>query len=159
MKDLKRYHTDPMEGHTMNDCKCVIHKTFAGLLQSNVTCLRCGNVTTTVDPMLDISLDLRPSEKKKKVTPLQSTGNASTLNAWSKTEKDGQEFSAANSARRSKGNTLMDCLDRYTQPEKLGPNVYSCGKCGNTFQVCLCNALLLLDGSDSGFRRQQSNCQ
>ncbi|KAL1932778.1 hypothetical protein VTP01DRAFT_8456 [Rhizomucor pusillus] len=130
---LNNIHTG-CEGHTMNDCKCVIHKTFAGLLQSNVTCLRCGNVTTTVDPMLDISLDLRPSEKKKKVTPLQSTGNASTLNAWSKTEKDGQEFSAANSARRSKGNTLMDCLDRYTQPEKLGPNVYSCGKCGNTFQ-------------------------
>jgi hypothetical protein len=24
---------------------------------------------------------------------------------------------------------------RYTQPEKLGPNEYSCGKCGNTFQV------------------------
>lgn len=25
-------------------------------------------------------------------------------------------------------------FDRYTQPEKLGPNEYSCSKCGNTFQ-------------------------
>lgn len=24
---------------------------------------------------------------------------------------------------------------RYTQPERLGANVYSCSKCGNTFQV------------------------
>lgn len=54
------------EGQKLSNCECIIHKTFAGLLQSNVTCLRCRNVTTTCDPMLDISLGLRPVEKKKK---------------------------------------------------------------------------------------------
>ncbi|KAI9312326.1 hypothetical protein BX666DRAFT_1866253 [Dichotomocladium elegans] len=63
------------EGHSMSNCTCIVHKTFAGLLQSNVTCLRCSNVTTTFDPMLDISLGLRPAEKRKKGTPLPSGGS------------------------------------------------------------------------------------
>ena len=40
-------------------CNCVIHSTFAGQLQSDVKCERCGNITSTVDPMLDISLELK----------------------------------------------------------------------------------------------------
>lgn len=78
----------------MVNCECIVHKTFAGVLQSNVTCLRCGNVTTTFDPMLDISLGLRPAEKKKKTTTSSISGQSPT-------------------ARRSKqANTLVDCLDR-----------------------------------------------
>jgi ubiquitin carboxyl-terminal hydrolase 22/27/51 len=111
------------EGHKLSNCDCIIHKTFAGLLQSNVTCLRCKNITTTCDPMLDISLGLKPPEKKKANRSL-----------------NGRRFS--HDERSSKqGNTLKDCLERYTQPEKLGANEYSCSKCGYTFQVV---ALLLL---------------
>ncbi|RKP05041.1 hypothetical protein THASP1DRAFT_3426, partial [Thamnocephalis sphaerospora] len=47
-----------LEGNSSGNCRCVVHTTFAGELQSDVTCLGCGNVTTVVDPMLDISLDL-----------------------------------------------------------------------------------------------------
>ncbi|KAI8094723.1 hypothetical protein BDF21DRAFT_376051 [Thamnidium elegans] len=109
------------EGQKLSNCDCIIHTTFAGLLQSNVTCLRCRNVTTTCDPMLDISLGLRPVEKKKKYN--------------GKMANNGRRFSSEDLSRASKqGNTLLDCLDRYTQPEKLGPNEYSCSKCGNTFQ-------------------------
>jgi ubiquitin carboxyl-terminal hydrolase 22/27/51 len=63
------------EGQKLSNCECIIHKTFAGLLQSNVTCLRCRNVTTTCDPMLDISLGLRPVEKKKKQAYNSGSGN------------------------------------------------------------------------------------
>ncbi|KAI7895802.1 uncharacterized protein EV154DRAFT_493818 [Mucor mucedo] len=110
------------DGQKLSNCDCIIHTTFAGLLQSNVTCLRCRNVTTTCDPMLDISLGLRPVEKKKK-------------NNHTKVLPNGRRVSLDDPIRSNKqGNTLLDCLDRYTQPEKLGPNEYSCSKCGNTFQ-------------------------
>lgn len=46
-------------GFTNVSCNCIIHSTFAGQLQSDVTCERCGNITSTVDPMLDISLELK----------------------------------------------------------------------------------------------------
>ncbi|KAG5735879.1 Ubiquitin carboxyl-terminal hydrolase 22 [Termitomyces sp. T112] len=46
-------------GSTNVHCNCIIHSTFAGQLQSDVKCERCGNVTSTVDPMLDVSLDFR----------------------------------------------------------------------------------------------------
>ncbi|KAG1602373.1 hypothetical protein G6F47_002825 [Rhizopus delemar] len=63
-----------------------------------------------------ISLGLKPPEKKKSNRSL-----------------NGRRFS--HDERSSKqGNTLKDCLERYTQPEKLGANEYSCSKCGYTFQ-------------------------
>ncbi|KAI8058934.1 uncharacterized protein B0P05DRAFT_599889 [Gilbertella persicaria] len=131
------------EEQKLANCECIIHKTFAGLLQSNVTCLRCRNVTTTCDPMLDISLGLRPVEKKKqKALNVQNevaNGHSSKLLGGHSNpiDKNGRRFSNDDPVRTSKyGNTLLDCLDRtrYTQPEKLGPNEYSCSKCGNTFQ-------------------------
>ncbi|KJA25025.1 hypothetical protein HYPSUDRAFT_37935 [Hypholoma sublateritium FD-334 SS-4] len=83
-------------GSTNVSCNCIIHSTFAGQLQSDVKCERCGNVTSTVDPMLDISLELRG--KGGEAVPVE--------------------------------NTLGACLRRFTQPEKLSPKEYSCGKCG-----------------------------
>ncbi|KAG2145323.1 uncharacterized protein EDB93DRAFT_1241168 [Suillus bovinus] len=46
-------------GSTNISCNCIIHQTFAGQFQSDVTCEKCGTVTSTIDPMLDISLELR----------------------------------------------------------------------------------------------------
>ncbi|KAK0222878.1 hypothetical protein EDD85DRAFT_860078 [Armillaria nabsnona] len=46
-------------GSTNVSCNCIIHSTFAGQLQSDVKCERCNNVTSTSDPMLDISLELK----------------------------------------------------------------------------------------------------
>lgn len=46
-------------GSTSLQCICIIHSTFAGLLQSDVKCERCGNVAEKTDPMLDISLELK----------------------------------------------------------------------------------------------------
>ena len=46
-------------GSTSLQCICIIHSTFAGLLQSDVKCERCGNVAEKMDPLLDISLELK----------------------------------------------------------------------------------------------------
>lgn len=46
-------------GSTRLACICIVHSTFDGLLQSDVKCEHCGNVTTTTDPVLDISLELK----------------------------------------------------------------------------------------------------
>src|SRR5690606_33627344 len=51
---------------TNKDCECFVHKCFHGKLQSEVTCERCKNVTTSVDPMMDLSLSLRTPERKKR---------------------------------------------------------------------------------------------
>ncbi|KAI0327836.1 cysteine proteinase [Cubamyces sp. BRFM 1775] len=83
-------------GSTSLQCICIIHSTFAGLLQSDVKCERCGKVAEKTDPMLDISLELKGEH-----------GHEQDL-------------------------TLASCLRRYTHPEKLDPNEYSCIKCGKT---------------------------
>jgi len=48
----------PYIGRVPSSCTCIVHQTFAGILQSDVTCLKCGNVTTALDPFLDLSLDM-----------------------------------------------------------------------------------------------------
>ncbi|KAG8890768.1 hypothetical protein FRB98_004813 [Tulasnella sp. 332] len=54
---LNQIHTSS-RGSTSISCVCVVHSTFAGQLQSDVRCKNCGNVTSSVDLMLDMSLDL-----------------------------------------------------------------------------------------------------
>jgi len=42
-------------------CSCIVDKIFNGSLQSDVICSQCGNVSTTTDPVCDISLQLESS--------------------------------------------------------------------------------------------------
>lgn len=43
-----------------HNCDCIIDQIFTGCLQSDVVCQSCNNVSTTIDPFWDISLDLGP---------------------------------------------------------------------------------------------------
>ncbi|KAI5806273.1 hypothetical protein EDC01DRAFT_639370, partial [Geopyxis carbonaria] len=81
------------------DCKCIIHRSFYGKLQSDVTCESCRNVTTAFDPVMDLSLDLRIKDRKKA------------------------------EARGAVVQSLQQCLARFTTTERLGVNEYNCGKC------------------------------
>ncbi|KAG0005348.1 hypothetical protein BGZ79_005326 [Entomortierella chlamydospora] len=90
-----------------------IHAKSPSVLQSDVTCLNCANVTSAFDPILDISLDLRPTKRSK-----------SGVN----------KIRGVNDDKNDGPNSLADCLDRYTHPEKLGTNEYNCSKCGKTGQ-------------------------
>ncbi|GAA87954.1 ubiquitin C-terminal hydrolase Ubp8 [Aspergillus luchuensis IFO 4308] len=93
------------EGHEKG-CPCFFHKTFYGKLRSSVTCDKCGNVTRTDDPMVDLSLDVQVQAKKR---AMGGTGVSSTP-------------------------TLSGCLESYTSPEKLMAGVYNCSHCGGTPQ-------------------------
>lgn len=112
---LNQIHTTS-KGSTNVSCNCIIHSTFAGQLQSDVKCERCGNVTSTVDPMLDISLEL-----KGKTGELVNGEN--TLAACLRRSV------YQPSLRRDLRVSFGWVLSRYTQPEKLGAKEYSCSKC------------------------------
>lgn len=45
-------------GGAQYNCNCIVHRLFAGVLQSDVSCPVCHGRTETYDPFLDISLDL-----------------------------------------------------------------------------------------------------
>ncbi|CAN8299142.1 unnamed protein product [Cochlearia groenlandica] len=96
----------------LEECQCITHKAFSGLLRSDVTCSTCGSMSTTYDPFIDISLTLEsakgfsPSDCRKK----RNNGEPS-LNAPMP--------------------TLSGCLDFFTRSEKLGPDQkLNCQKCG-----------------------------
>ena len=45
---------------SQHQCHCFVDRIFGGKLQSDVTCESCAGVSTTIDPVRDISLDLAP---------------------------------------------------------------------------------------------------
>lgn len=85
------------------ECSCIIHRSFYGKLQSDVTCEGCKNVTTAHDPVMDLSLDLRPKDRKK--------------------------MPQAAGAEKGIAQTVQQCLARFTATERLGVNEYNCGMC------------------------------
>jgi hypothetical protein len=50
-------------GGTFNDCRCIIHRIFSGILQSDLKCHQCGHTSTAADPFFDISVDLPHSKQ------------------------------------------------------------------------------------------------
>ena len=49
-------------------CDCIVDTIFTGKLQSDVVCQSCRNVSTTIDPFWDISLDLPALSSKNNVS-------------------------------------------------------------------------------------------
>ena len=45
---------------SQTQCHCFVDRIFGGKLQSDVSCELCDGVSTTIDPVRDISLDLAP---------------------------------------------------------------------------------------------------
>jgi ubiquitin carboxyl-terminal hydrolase 22/27/51 len=92
-------------GGVPKDCTCIIHRIFYGVLRSDLTCASCGFTSMTYDPFFDISLDL-PKPRTHK--------------AGEKRHSDESE----------NGNTLIACLDRFTQKERLGTEEkFLCSQC------------------------------
>uniref|UniRef100_V5EHQ6 Uncharacterized protein n=2 Tax=Kalmanozyma brasiliensis (strain GHG001) TaxID=1365824 RepID=V5EHQ6_KALBG len=106
----------------VSGCPCVVHRTFAGQLQSDVTCQRCGKVNTTRDPMLDLSLDVRPESLRRKDTALNGKPKPpSSKPVPTPPNGEGEEEQH-----------LTICLQRYCSEEKLGNNDYTCTSCGGS---------------------------
>jgi len=102
-----------------NRCNCIIDQIFTGGLQSDVVCLACHGVSTTVDPFWDISLDLGPSPNSKMGnSPNSHSGRAPELGLGSK------------DSSISTPTSLLDCLERFTRPEHLGSSAkIKCSRC------------------------------
>ncbi|RFU24222.1 hypothetical protein B7463_g12119, partial [Scytalidium lignicola] len=82
------------------NCNCIVHQTFYGKLQSTITCQHCGDVNTSVESFLDLSLGLDVISKRKSLK-----GVLPKVTALS----------------------LQRCLDEeYIQPERCE---YSCHNC------------------------------
>lgn len=104
LNNLHSANTEDDEEHKAEDCSCIIHRTFCGLLRSTVTCSKCKNVTTALDPFMDLSVDVKSQSPKKK--------------------KD-----EANGVQHSPAIDLTDCLDRFTSAEMLPAAEYKCTRC------------------------------
>lgn len=104
-----------------NNCNCIIDQIFTGGLQSELRCHGCNGLSTTVDPFWDISLDLGTSELHPTVKNSQG-GNQSSENAVSTSNSYEDEQFVPRS--------LIDCLKRFTRPEKLGSEAkIRCSNC------------------------------
>ncbi|KAI1727563.1 ubiquitin carboxyl-terminal hydrolase domain-containing protein [Ditylenchus destructor] len=89
-----------------HECKCIIDRLFTGQMQSDLTCTRCGRVSTTVDPYWDISLELLNGPKRAAGANCLETPVV-------------------------KQRTLDECLDNFVKPENLGCNSkIKCDNCG-----------------------------
>lgn len=90
-------------------CDCIVHQTFGGLLKSTVTCSSCKNITTALDPFMDLSLDVRStaiSVKKQKLKHTNGTTGSKDIAPMD----------------------LTECLDRFTSTETLSSDSYHCRK-------------------------------
>ena len=74
-------------------CDCLVHGIFSGVLESSVTCGKCGSVNSVFDPFMDLSLQLHAT-----------TGKVS----------------------------MLECLERFTQPETLPSGAYTCASCNSS---------------------------
>ncbi|RKP14658.1 hypothetical protein BJ684DRAFT_8212, partial [Piptocephalis cylindrospora] len=50
-------------------CTCIVHTLFSGVLGSQIRCDRCENATLTLDPILDLSLDIHPEDQEGEGSP------------------------------------------------------------------------------------------
>jgi ubiquitin carboxyl-terminal hydrolase 22/27/51 len=69
-----------------SSCQCISHRTFYGQLESCIKCLSCETVTTTVDPVMDLSLEIR-SRMKKAIVPGQAVTLQDCLDRFTSVEK------------------------------------------------------------------------
>ncbi|KAN0065630.1 hypothetical protein ACQY0O_000759 [Thecaphora frezii] len=121
----------PLGGAGVVACPCVVHRTFSGQLQSDVTCQRCGKVNSTRDPMLDLSLDVRPDSARKKDGTFDASAEAtSKKNKTKKLSVHDKKLAAAEREGTEEEQHLTVCLQRYCAKEKLGNDDYTCSACG-----------------------------
>lgn len=140
---------DPSDPHA---CSCVIHETFAGLFESRVTCLHCGNQNKVTEPFLDISLDIRPLTAVALASPVHThretmhidlTGVQAPRVVISDHKVIQNTTIPVISRNVNKNNlpppvkthghdsflTLYECLDLFTHQERLSSAEYKCSEC------------------------------
>ncbi|KAL8604508.1 hypothetical protein ACOMHN_015792 [Nucella lapillus] len=131
--------TNGLNCNSTHNCKCIVDQIFTGGLQSDVTCTRCNNVSTTIDPIWDIALDLGPTPGSANGPQGVGGGEGDPLLAGTVGTGAGDVSSIANLSPASgltnspssyETTSLLDCLKRFTRPEHLGNSAkIQCSNC------------------------------
>ncbi|KAK7111323.1 hypothetical protein V1264_010978 [Littorina saxatilis] len=137
--------TNGLSYSSSHHCNCIIDQIFTGGLQSDVTCKQCNNVSTTIDPIWDISLDLGPGPGS--TTAAIAAGSNLVLSAVGDpalpmavgpalVDLPTASLSPASGFTNSPSNyeptSLLDCLKRFTRPEHLGNSAkIKCSNCSS----------------------------
>ncbi|KAG9510817.1 Ubiquitin carboxyl-terminal hydrolase 3, partial [Fragariocoptes setiger] len=88
----------------------IIGNIFGGILQNEVNCLKCGFISKSLDPFLDLSLDI-PGQRVSSYDTTSSDSNSS--------------YSGSNEDCH-----LMDCLSSFIELEELTETeLYCCSNC------------------------------
>ena len=98
-------------GSTSISCNCIVHGAFEGHLQSVHVCDGCESSTSKIDPMRDISLQLKAGEEDTLAGCLRRSGMS-----------------------QPDEHMISRTLARFTQAESVK---YNCSKCGSSSQVRL----------------------
>lgn len=59
---LNQIHTDHVRlfgSSKASDCKCISHRIFQGYLKNTLQCPQCGSAKTSIDPIMDLSLEIK----------------------------------------------------------------------------------------------------
>lgn len=81
-----------------HECKCIIDRLFTGQLQSDLTCTKCGRISTKLDPYWDISLELLNGKiVSSKVVAPPSTTSPSRLQQQLQQPDQQQQSSSSSS--------------------------------------------------------------
>lgn len=90
-------------------CDCLTHKIFSGELQSSIKCHECNNVNKTVDPMIDLLLEIKNKTTKSAV------GNLHDCLSWfTKPESLESNYSCTSCNRKTNASKKLSI-------KKLGP--------------------------------------
>ncbi|XP_076461606.1 ubiquitin carboxyl-terminal hydrolase 22-like [Babylonia areolata] len=141
--DVLHRHCQGTNGISYNNshsCNCIIDQIFTGGLQSDVTCTQCNNISTTIDPFWDISLDLGPSPGSTAAPSAASGAGQSAAGEPALPAVSGAGDSSTanlspasgftNSPSNYESTSLLECLKRFTRPEHLGNSAkIKCSNC------------------------------
>ncbi|KAK9339734.1 hypothetical protein V1521DRAFT_426575 [Lipomyces starkeyi] len=108
--------SDAKSSSDVDYCGCIVHRAFCGQLQSDIVCPNCRNVTVTIDPLMDLSLELR--DRKSDASRILSLQQC--------LEKYGSVHLLCNNT--------SNVNFRFTSPEKLETK-YMCSFCSTRQEV------------------------
>jgi ubiquitin carboxyl-terminal hydrolase 22/27/51 len=100
------------------DCKCIVHKTFGGLLQSDVTCLECGTVSSANDPILDISIDIKSVISDSNPRPIEKLAHYTCKSCQKHTATKQLSF-------KKLAPVLSIQLKRFTHSASIGQKIHN----------------------------------
>lgn len=122
-----------------HECKCIIDRLFTGQMQSDLTCTKCGRISTKLDPYWDISLELLNGKANQRQQLQHSIGSHHIKGEGEQelvrqTAAQMAAMLAATTAMEPGGErSLEECLQNFVRAENLGTKI-KCDNCG-TYEV------------------------